>query len=131
MAVSRSGVVLLVMLAAVLGTAGAGDDKELKALVDRSVKALGGADKLAKFKTCTVKSKITLFVGAEFGAVDYLTRKEALHDFLFSDYKLVDGARLSHKMIWSKDGKRFAVRETTEIAAVEQLDEQIFAEPKD
>jgi hypothetical protein len=53
------------MLAAIVGAARAGDDKELKALVDRAVKALGGADKLAKFKTCTVKSKITLFVGAE------------------------------------------------------------------
>ena len=40
----------------------AGDQKELHALVDKAVKALGGAEKCAKLKTLTCKSKGSLFV---------------------------------------------------------------------
>ena len=45
---------LVVVLA---GPTRADDDKEMHALVDKALKAAGGADKLAKFKACTFKGK--------------------------------------------------------------------------
>src|SRR5260370_34704156 len=43
----------------------AGGQKELTALVDKAVKVLGGADKLAKLKIIPCKSKGSLFVPGE------------------------------------------------------------------
>jgi hypothetical protein len=233
-----------------LARAGAGDDKELHALVDKAAKAMGGADKLAKFKTNSSKGQGAMYVPGkipfteegwahfpkqfrydfeldingvkikewlvidgskgwlkvvnktnpltkiqqdgfrayfhafrlaslphelkdaklklapfgevkvgersavgvqvsakdypdvnvffdkenalplrcEFVAVDYLSGQEVTHEFLFNDYREVEGAKLPFRMVWNKDGKKFAERETSEIKSWEP-DNSVFAEP--
>jgi hypothetical protein len=65
----------------------------------------------------------------EFVAVDYLTGREVTHEFLYKDYKEVEGAKLPFRMIWNKDGKKFAEREVGEIKGAERFDDSVFAEP--
>jgi hypothetical protein len=68
-------------------------------------------------------------IKSEFTAVDYLTGVEVVHQFIFSEFKEMDGIPMYTRMIWNKDGKKFADRELTEVKTVETIDNGTFAEP--
>src|SRR5207244_8859499 len=44
-----------------VGSLQAGDDKEMRALIAKGIKALGGEDKLAKYKAVTLKGSGTFY----------------------------------------------------------------------
>jgi len=54
-------------LVAVLAGPSRADDKDMHALVDKAIKAAGGADKVAKLKNCTFKAKGTVTEGNKEG----------------------------------------------------------------
>lgn len=68
-------------------------------------------------------------IKSEFTAIDYLSGQECVHEFLFSDYKEMDGLPVYTRMIWNKDGKKFADREMTEVKTVDSIDKGMFTEP--
>ena len=68
-------------------------------------------------------------IKSEFTAIDYLNGQECVHEFLFSEFKEMDGIPVHTRMIWNKDGKKFADRELTEVKTQESIEKGIFAEP--
>ena len=68
-------------------------------------------------------------IKSEFTAIDYISGAECVHEFLFSEYKDMDGLPVYTRMLWNKDGKKFADREVTEVKALESIDNGQFAEP--
>jgi hypothetical protein len=68
-------------------------------------------------------------IKAEFTAIDYLSGQECVHEFLFKEYKEMDGLPVNTRMIWNKDGKKFADRELTDVKTVDSIDKGMFVEP--
>ncbi len=56
--------------------------------------------------------------------------KEVTADTVFSDYRVVDGVKVAHKMVMHRDGKLFVEAEVTEMNAAGKLDAKMFAMPK-
>ena len=68
-------------------------------------------------------------IKSEFTAIDYLSGQECVHEFLFREFKEMDGIPMYTRMIWNKDGKKFADRELTEVKTVDSIEKGTFAEP--
>lgn len=59
-----------------------------------------------------------------------LNFKEVTIDHVYSDFKEVDGVKVPHKMVMSRDGKKFVESEVTSYKAVGTLDPKVFAKPE-
>ncbi len=56
--------------------------------------------------------------------------KEVTMELYYSDYRVVDGASLPHKVVLKRDGGRYVEAESVEIRAAAKLDPKTFAKPQ-
>jgi hypothetical protein len=111
----------------VLGGAGSAraDDKELKALIEKAVKAAGGEEKLTKFKAATWKSKGTyhgMGVAIPYTAEWAVQRPGQFRAEITSD---VDGNKFTFAIVFNRDkGWRKFGNDTQE------MDKDMLAEQK-
>ncbi len=70
-------------------------------------------------------------VKLELNAKDSLNPQapEILHELFFTQYKEIDGVKVSLHMAWNKDGKKFLTREISELKPVDKIDPGMFAAP--
>jgi hypothetical protein len=55
--------------------------------------------------------------------------KEVLMEVYFDDYRDLDGAKVAHKFVLNRDGKKFVEAEMMEIKGTKKLDAKLFAPP--
>ena len=54
---------------------------------------------------------------------------EVNFEFLYTEYKDMDGVKTCTKMTWKREGKTYLERELTEVTPQEKLDDGVFAKP--
>jgi hypothetical protein len=55
--------------------------------------------------------------------------KEFTAETFYSDYKMVDGLLIAHKILIKRDGNKYVEAELTEVKVSENLDDGVFAKP--
>jgi hypothetical protein len=55
--------------------------------------------------------------------------QEVAQEFFFEDYKEFEGVKVATKMTWKQDGKKYMVREVSEIKPEEKIDDSTFDKP--